>query len=359
VRGIDYYELLGVRRDASHQEIRSAYRALAKAMHPDAGGTAGTFRLLREAYETLSDPAAREDYDQGETQYDEPPAPPAPPPQRTRERGRFRPPESDHVPTLPVIEPDTVPWWHEVRGRRVVLAPVASPTVPVAAAGAGACVLLLLILSLVSPPLVVWLLALAGMGGGAAVVGRRLLAAHREDRTFTAKFGARAVFGRPGAEPDEVAERLTADLLSTYLTRLPGARIFHGLAAEQGSVFADLDHAVLCGHRLVLIESKRWLPGHYDVDQAGCVWRNGNVFRGGTVRLPERLATYRALLPDVEIRGAVLIYPGRAGEITTGDGYATTPVEFVREVGGWLGAQPSTVDRTVFGTLLRQVVSPG
>jgi hypothetical protein len=359
VRGIDYYELLGVRRDASQQEIRSAYRALAKAMHPDAGGTAGTFRLLQQAYETLADPASRDDYDRGEDPYDEPP--PAPPPQRTRDRGGFRPfgAEPDHAPTLPVIEPDTVPWWHEVRARRVVLAPVASPPVPVAAAGAGAGVLLLLILSLVSAPLVVWLLALAGIGAASAVVGRRLLAAHREDRKFTEEFGARAVFGRPGAEPDEVAERLTADLLSTYLTRLPGARIFHGLAAEQGSVFADLDHAVLCGNRLVLIESKRWLPGHYDVDQAGCVWRNGNVFRGGTVRLPERMATYRALLPDVEIRGAVLIYPGRAGEITTGDGHATTPAEFVREIGGWLAVEPSTVDRTVFAKLLRQVVSPG
>jgi DnaJ-like protein/nuclease-like protein len=377
VRGIDYYELLGVRRDASRQEIRSAYRGLAKAMHPDAGGTAGTFRLLREAYETLSDPSRRAAYDRG----DDPDAPyaddgdddgaddgaddaeeaPAPPSWRTRDRGRFRPPraEPEHEPTLPVIEPDTVPWWHEVRGRQVVLAPLATPTVPVAAAGAGAGVLLLLILSLVSAPLAVWLVALVGIGGGAVVVGRRLLAAHREDRRFTEEFGTRAVFGAPGTEPDEVAERLTADLLRTYLTRLPGARIFHGLAAEEGSVFADLDHAVLCGHRLVLVESKRWLPGHYDVDQDGCVWRNGNVFRGGAVRLPELLAAYRALLPDVEIRGAVVIYPGRAGEVTSGDGYATTPAGFVREIGGWLAAGASTVDRTAFRTLLRQVVSPG
>jgi hypothetical protein len=336
-------------------------------MHPDAGGTAGTFRLLRQAYETLADPASREDYDRDDSpdgddrdDRDQDPAEHPPPPRRARARGR-RPfgAEPDHVPTLPVIEPDTVPWWHEVRSRRLLLAPVAKPTAPVAAAGAGACVLLLLILSLVSAPAVVFVAVLAVAGGGATVAGRRLLAAHREDRAFTEEFGARAVFGRPGAEPDEVAERLTAELLDTYLTRLPGARIFHGLAAERGSVFADLDHAVLCGRRLVLIESKRWLPGHYDVDQAGCVWRNGNVFRGGTVRLPERLATYRALLPDVDIRGAVLIYPGRAGEITTGDGYATTPAEFVRETGGWLATEPSTVDRRVFVTLLRQVVSPG
>ncbi|WP_369794670.1 J domain-containing protein, partial [Kutzneria sp. 744] len=36
--------------------MKSAYRALAKVMHPDAGGTAGTFRLLQVAYETLTTP---------------------------------------------------------------------------------------------------------------------------------------------------------------------------------------------------------------------------------------------------------------------------------------------------------------
>jgi hypothetical protein len=160
-----------------------------------------------------------------------------------------------------------------------------------------------------------------------------------------------------------VGQRLTADLLARYLMRIPGVRIFHGLAAEAGSVFADVDHAVLCGHRLVLVESKVWLPGHYDLDETGALLRNGRPFRGGATRLADWLDAYRALLPDVELSGALLLYPSRPGEITVGDGTARIapmlPAQFVREVGGRLAADPSTVDREVFRLVLRQVVSPG
>lgn len=359
MRGIDYYELLGVTRDASSSEIRSAYRTLAKAMHPDAGGTAGAFRLLREAYDTLTDPELRADYDRGEYEPDyEPDYEPEPPPPPVRTR---RPRQtSRYVPTSPVVEPDTIPWWNEVRReRQVVLEPTSGPSRTVTLMAAGATAFVVLAMGLLGAP--AWLLILFLLVGGAMTVecGRRNLAALRVDREFTAEFGDRKVFGSPGQEDDEVAERLTAELLARYLTRIPGVRVCHGLAAEEGSVFADLDHAVLCGHRLVLIESKSWLPGHYDVNTSGEVLRNGHPFRGGTVNLPERLAAYRALLPDAEIRGALLIYPSRAGTITVGDGLGHTPERFVRDIGGWLAAEPSTVDREMFATLLRQVVSPG
>jgi hypothetical protein len=384
VRGIDYYELLGVARDASPSEIRSAYRSLAKAMHPDAGGTAGAFRLLREAYETLNDPDLREEYDRGDTPDDEPDWPESTTGRQAQEQGdtagwrardqgytadqntgrsrgssrsRFRD-ETPHEPTIPVVEPDTIPWWDEVRkDRHVTLVPRTGPTQAVTLGTAGGAAAVVLLLALVGAP--AWLVILFLLAGGAAAVetGRRHLAAQRIDRAFSTEFGDRVVFGRPGQEPDELAERLTADLLARYLTRIPGVRICHGLAAEEGSVFADLDHAVLCGHRLVLIESKLWLPGDYEVDDAGDILRNGHRFRGGVVRLPERLAAYRALLPDVEVRGVLLIYPSRAGDITVGDGPGHTPERFVREIGGWLAVEPSTVDRKVFRALLRQVTS--
>ncbi len=64
----DYYATLGVRRDASSDEIRKAYRRLARKHHPDLnpGDKAAEerFRKVQEAYDVLSDPKKRQTYDQ-------------------------------------------------------------------------------------------------------------------------------------------------------------------------------------------------------------------------------------------------------------------------------------------------------
>jgi curved DNA-binding protein CbpA len=59
----DYYSILAVRPNASPEEIRAAYRRRAKQHHPDVGGDSVTFRAVQEAYDALSDPARRRDYD--------------------------------------------------------------------------------------------------------------------------------------------------------------------------------------------------------------------------------------------------------------------------------------------------------
>ena len=62
--GKNFYDILGVSKNASDKEIKSAFRKLAVKYHPDAGGDEEKFKEISEAYETLSDPKKRKEYDQ-------------------------------------------------------------------------------------------------------------------------------------------------------------------------------------------------------------------------------------------------------------------------------------------------------
>jgi molecular chaperone DnaJ len=64
----DYYEILGVSRDATPEQIKKAYRQLAMKLHPDVAtedGAADRFKKVAEAYEVLQDPKKRDLYDRG------------------------------------------------------------------------------------------------------------------------------------------------------------------------------------------------------------------------------------------------------------------------------------------------------
>ena len=66
--GADYYGVLGVRRDASQEEIKKAYRRLARELHPDVNPDPQTqerFKEITQAYEVLSDTEKRQMYDLG------------------------------------------------------------------------------------------------------------------------------------------------------------------------------------------------------------------------------------------------------------------------------------------------------
>jgi DnaJ-class molecular chaperone len=60
----DYYEVLGVGKDASADEIKKAFRRAAIEHHPDRGGDEAKFKEINEAYEVLKDTEKRKRYDQ-------------------------------------------------------------------------------------------------------------------------------------------------------------------------------------------------------------------------------------------------------------------------------------------------------
>jgi molecular chaperone DnaJ len=99
----DLYQLLGVRRGASREEIAQAWRRRARAEHPDSrpgdAAAPGRFRALAGAWHVLGDPARRAAYDQllG----------PAPPPAAAPAAMRVRPP----APRRPATGPPGPPLW--------------------------------------------------------------------------------------------------------------------------------------------------------------------------------------------------------------------------------------------------------
>ena len=66
---MDYYNILGVDRNASDKELKSAYKKLSMQHHPDrTGGSDTKFKQVNEAYSTLKDPQKRQQYDNPQPQ---------------------------------------------------------------------------------------------------------------------------------------------------------------------------------------------------------------------------------------------------------------------------------------------------
>ncbi|MDD5145304.1 MAG: molecular chaperone DnaJ [Candidatus Pacebacteria bacterium] len=66
----DYYQILGVSKDASPEDIKRAFYKLAHKYHPDKGGDEQKFKEINEAYQTLSDQKKREQYDKFGTTFE-------------------------------------------------------------------------------------------------------------------------------------------------------------------------------------------------------------------------------------------------------------------------------------------------
>lgn len=397
----DYYELLGVPHDADTETISRAYRRLARVSHPDSGSNSGMFRLLRTAYETLTDPTQRKAYDDGLDGAEPPPAPAA----DTASEPTFDE-AADAEPTAAdtwrftdgtarsmVVEPEQLTWWSRVdpdapvvvdppygQGRRaagaaalVFLAATVTMTVthlvalvPLVAGGA------LIVAAYLrayretdnsTPASVVGLIAVVGTGGymylgvkplapvlgfgclaalvAAVVLAYRCGQSALLDRLAPREAVAQVEYGRPGeshvSDDDRFGERMGADALMA-LTYLPGVRLFHGVGgAADGSA---VDHAVTCGRRVALVESRYWEPGRYSWTPHGALLRDGRHFPGGETGLHTTVAGYQRMLgADVAVRGFIQVVASRPGSVTLDDGPTDVtlgdPQAIVEELGDW------------------------
>jgi len=64
----NFYDILGVNRQASDKELKQAYKKASMQHHPDRGGDEDTFKKINEAYSTLKDPNKRQAYDNPQSQ---------------------------------------------------------------------------------------------------------------------------------------------------------------------------------------------------------------------------------------------------------------------------------------------------
>jgi len=126
----------------------------------------------------------------------------------------------------------------------------------------------------------------------------------------------RGFSGRPGASLElanfddssviqgQLGEQITADRLRGSL--VSKSILFNSLVDPDLKI-GDLDHALLIGDQLLLIDSKRWRPGRYSVSQ-GNILRDGEAFPGGTPTLQAWVAHYREKFPELaSVTGLVVL----------------------------------------------------
>ena len=408
----DFYDILGVARDADTEEIKRAYRAAAKKFHPDAEGNSYFFRLIQQAYETLADPARRADYDR--TGREQAPRAPQPPPPA-------QPGQWMAAPSVPTIPYDEIPWWSRVNpdARIRWRARVRPATI-------GFGLISLLWLALVVDGLAAGGVASSGTYGYAvfgvvilptlgcvlsAALGRRPhrvvviwslaagiflvgLAYYAKTQHFaTAKPGTLLLYalgawivplaaawyvraargqqkidwnanlwqlrggwqGSNARSADfEQAASLTADLLSRYFTQIPAVRVFR----DPVGFGPNVDHVVLCGRRMVLITSVLWPAGDYSVGRGADVLLDGRPVLSGSLGVTKATRSARRHFPSARLRAVVLVWPDQSGQplrtswVPAATYGVTSADVLVKDVGGWLAEHPATVHRGMFRTLV-------
>lgn len=139
-------------------------------------------------------------------------------------------------------------------------------------------------------------------------------------------------------------EKMTAELMNNLLL-IPGTRIFHGLKFP-GSETADVDHAIINGNKIVLVDSKMWTGGSYRWGYDGMIIRsNGTTSADLHTNFPYAVKEYKRDITEAIIRGRILIHSNNGAPVSVDNSGAEasgvgatrlcTAQEFFEETGNW------------------------
>ncbi|KAE8766141.1 nuclease-related domain-containing protein [Georgenia thermotolerans] len=166
--------------------------------------------------------------------------------------------------------------------------------------------------------------------------------------------GALPRFGERNVALGTLGEQITASLLEHFCV-MPGVRVVHGMRFP-GSARADIDHAVVAGNRVALIDSKLWQPALYELDPWRRILRNKQMHAGYRTSLGTAIERVRMLMPGAEVRGWIVVHPNAPGAVGVVNSCPfmriVTAQTLLQEVGEWLAPQGHLVDRFVLEDVL-------
>lgn len=183
--------------------------------------------------------------------------------------------------------------------------------------------------------------------------------------------GAERWFGKVRTELGVRGEEATARFLQVLLD-IPGVRILHGMSFP-GSRFADVDHIVISGNRVVIIDSKMWKPCQVSWLPSGQVQRKAADGRQDKMDMSihEAVKLYETHLVEEwvnsplrdqhapEVRGIVVVHSTEEGKAVALDPSSHEGVvmasaqDAVEMIGRWfIEGQVGVVDRRILGFLL-------
>jgi hypothetical protein len=165
-------------------------------------------------------------------------------------------------------------------------------------------------------------------------------------------------FGENNVSLGMLGEQITATLLEEFLA-IPSVQVIHGLRFP-GTKNSDIDHAVIAGNRVALIDSKLWSSGSYELDRVGRILENGRMNKRHNSHHPTAVDRMSVKHPNMEIRGWIVVHPQDRNlslARTANPGARTrlvTADSLMSEVGEWLAESGETVDVFVLRDLIAE-----